>query len=399
MQADEHDRLLRYSNLGELARFTFELLKPDGLSNDADSVKKFRNAYREAEEFCAHPQGWLTITGPHGTGKTHMAAAIGNRLIDKGHVVFFAHVPDLLDHLRGTFGPSSDVAYSDLFEQVRTAPLLILDGLGSHSTTPWAEEKLRQIINHRYNAELPTVVTTANSLDDMDELIVSRLRAPGLGRILELRSTTPEQASRVGHIEPQMLKRMTFDTFDARGNNPNAGQRASLEAALSAAKNFAADPDGWLTLSGNTGVGKTHLAVAVAAERLATGAPVMFAFVPELMDYLRYTFGPESPVTYDRVFEQVKNTSLLILDDLGKEQSSKWAVEKLYQIIVHRHNARLPTVITSMMEFSDDLDPITSRVQDPSVSQLIRLDAPDYRNKQRRPAAQQRRGTRARPAG
>jgi DNA replication protein DnaC len=399
MQADEHDRLLRYSNLGELARFTFELLKPDGLSNDADSVKKFRNAYREAEEFCAHPQGWLTITGPHGTGKTHMAAAIGNRLIDKGHVVFFAHVPDLLDHLRGTFGPSSDVAYSDLFEQVRTAPLLILDGLGSHSTTPWAEEKLRQIINHRYNAELPTVVTTANSLDDMDELIVSRLRAPGLGRILELRSTTPEQASRVGHIEPQMLKRMTFDTFDARGNNPNAGQRASLEAALSAAKNFAADPDGWLTLSGNTGVGKTHLAVAVAAERLATGAPVMFAFVPELMDYLRYTFGPESPVTYDRVFEQVKNTSLLILDDLGKEQSSKWAVEKLYQIIVHRHNARLPTVITSMMEFSDDLDPITSRIQDPSVSQLIRLDAPDYRNKQRRPAAQQRRGTRARPAG
>ena len=399
MQADQHDRLLRYSNLGELARFTFELLKPDGLADDKDSVKKFRNAYREAEEFCARPQGWLTITGPHGTGKTHMAAAIGNRLIDRGHVVFFAHVPDLLDHLRGTFGPSSDVAYSDLFDQVRTAPLLILDGLGSHSTTPWAEEKLRQIINHRYNAELPTVVTTANSLDDMDELIVSRLRAPGLGRILELRSTTPEQASRVGHIEPQMLQRMTFETFDARGNNPNPGQRASLEAALSAAKNFAADTDGWLTLSGNTGVGKTHLAVAIAAERLATGAPVMFAFVPELMDYLRYTFGPESPVTYDRVFEQVKNTSLLILDDLGKEQSSKWAVEKLYQIIVHRHNARLPTVITSMMEFSDDLDPITSRVQDPSVSQLIRLDAPDYRNKQRRPAVRQRRGTRAKPAG
>jgi DNA replication protein DnaC len=399
MQADQHDRLLRYSNLGELARFTFELLKPDGLADDKDSVKKFRNAYREAEEFCAHPQGWLTITGPHGTGKTHMAAAIGNRLIDRGHVVFFAHVPDLLDHLRGTFGPSSDVAYSDLFDQVRTAPLLIFDGLGSHSTTPWAEEKLRQVINHRYNAELPTVVTTANSLDDMDELIVSRLRAPGLGRILELRSTTPEQASRVGHIEPQMLQRMTFETFDARGNNPNAGQRASLEAALSAAKNFAADPDGWLTLSGNTGVGKTHLAVAIAAERLATGSPVMFAFVPELMDYLRYTFGPESPVTYDRVFEQVKNTSLLILDDLGKEQSSKWAVEKLYQIIVHRHNARLPTVITSMMEFSDDLDPITSRVQDPSVSQLIRLDAPDYRNKQRRPGVRQRRGTRGRPAG
>ena len=396
MQADQHDRLLRYSNLGELARFTFGLLKPEGLTDNPESVKRFRNAYREAEEFCDRPRGWLTITGPHGSGKTHMAAAIGNRLIDSGHVVFFAHVPDLLDHLRGTFGPSSDVEYSDLFDLVRTTPLLILDGLGSHSTTPWAEEKLRQIINHRYNSELPTVVTTASPLDELDELITSRLRAPGLGRVLELRSTTPEQASRIGRVEPQMLQRMTFETFDARGNNPNAGQRASLAAALSAAKNFAADPDGWLTLSGNTGVGKTHLAVAIAAERIATGTPVMFAFVPELMDYLRYTFGPESPVTYDRVFEEVKNTRLLILDDLGKEQSSTWAVEKLYQIIVHRHNARLPTVITSMMEFSDDLDPITSRVQDPSVSQLVKLDAPDYRNKQRRPATRQRRPPRTR---
>lgn len=399
MQADQHERLLRYSNLGELARFTFDLLKPEGLTDDPESIKTFRNAYRESEEFCASPLGWLAIIGPHGSGKTHMAAAIGNRLIDNGHVVFFAHVPDLLDHLRATFGPTSDVAYSELFDQVRTTPLLILDGLGSHSTTPWAEEKLRQIINQRYNAELPTVITTASHLDQLDELIASRLRAPGFGRVLELRSRTPEPASRLGHIEPQMLQRMTFDTFDARGNNPNTGQRASLEAALNAAKNFAADPDGWLTLSGPTGVGKTHLAVAISATRIATGAPVMFTFVPELMDYLRYTFGPESPVTYDRVFEEVKNTHLLILDDLGKEQSSAWAVEKLYQIIVHRHNARLPTVITSMMEFGDNLDPITSRIQDPSVSQLIRLNAPDYRNKQRRPTVRQRKTSRVRPPG
>ena len=70
MQADQHDRLLRYSNLGELARFTFGLLKPEGLTGDLESVKRFRNAYREAEEFCDRPRGWLTITGPHGSGKT-----------------------------------------------------------------------------------------------------------------------------------------------------------------------------------------------------------------------------------------------------------------------------------------------------------------------------------------
>jgi DNA replication protein DnaC len=382
--------MLRYSNLAYVARFTFETLDSEGLADDSESRQRFRTAVHMAQEFCERPAGWLVITGPPGSGKTHLAAAIGRSCIDRGQVVFFTHVPDLLDHLRSTFSPVSDIGYSDLFEQVRGAPLLILDGLGSHSTTAWAQEKLRQLINHRYSAELPTVVTTAGPMEELDEHILSRLRAPGLSRVLELRAREPEPDSRMGRIEPQMLRRMTFETFDARGNNPNAGQRASLEAAFQAAKNFAADPDGWLTLSGETGVGKTHLAVAVAAQRIEAGGAVHFAFVPELMDYLRYTFSPESKVTYDRVFEEVKNAPLLVLDDLGKERSSGWAVEKLYQIIVHRHNARLPTVITSMMDFSDDLDPITSRVQDPSVSQLVRLDAPDYRNKQRRPPPRRR---------
>ena len=391
-------RLLRYSNLGNLARFTFHSLSPEGRSEDRDSRALFAEAAQTAARYAENPSGWLVLTGPHGSGKTHLAAAIGNKCIADGHIVFFVHVPDLLDHLRATFGPTSEVSYSDLFEQVRNIPLLILDGLGSHATTPWAEEKLRQIINHRYNAALPTVVTTAGEMGEIDSYIRSRLQAPDLSRVLELRAGTPDRMPRLGRIEPAMLQRMTFESFDVRGNNPSAGQRASLEAAYRAAKNFAADPDGWLTLSGGTGVGKTHLAVAIAAQHTGSGKSVFFAFVPDLMDYLRDTFIPDSPITYDDLFEGVRNSPLLILDDLGKERRSPWAIEKLYQIIVHRHNARLPTVITSMMEFRDELDPITSRVQDPSVSQLIPIEAPDYRNKKRRPQAPRRTGPRKRPA-
>ena len=298
--------------------------------------------------------------------------------------MFFVHVPDLLDHLRASFGPGSEVSYTDLFEQVENTPLLILDGLGSHSTTSWAEEKLRQIINHRYAAEIPTVVTIAGELRDVDPYVSSRLEAPGLSRVIQTMPQQPDRAPRLGRIEPVMLRRMTFESFDVRGNNPSASQLASLEAAHQAAKNFASDPDGWLTLFGETGVGKTHLAVAVASTYLSRGTTVFFAFVPELLDYLRYTFSPESPVTYDHLFEEVKNSPLLILDDLGQERSSPWAVEKLYQIIVHRHNARLPTVITTMVEFTKERGPVGSRVQDPSDGQLIRVEAPDYRNKKRR---------------
>jgi len=84
-------------------------------------------------------------------------------------------VPDLLDHLRSTFGPNSNVTYDELFEEVRSAPMLILDDLGTQNATSWAREKLYQILNHRYVSNAPTVITTANSIDEVDPRIRSRM--------------------------------------------------------------------------------------------------------------------------------------------------------------------------------------------------------------------------------
>ena len=381
LKEEQSARLLRYSNLGYLARFNFETLNPKGRADDPESQRLFESAHAAALEYVESRTGWLVFVGPNGSGKTHLAAAIANRCIDQGHPAFFVHTPDLLDHLRSSYAPASEVSYSDLFEQVKNTPLLVLDDLGIQSSTPWAMEKLRQIVNHRFSGGLPTIITTATELDEIDPYIRSRLQSDGLSRVMVVARQQQSHVTSLGRIDNEMSRRMTFDAFSPGGNNPSEGQRSSLEAAFQAAKNFAADPDGWLTLFGSTGVGKTHLAVAVGVERMNQGQPVFFAFVPELLDYLRYTFTPDSRVTYDRVFDEIKNAPLLILDDLGQEQSSPWANEKLYQIIVHRHNGRLPTVITSMMDFTDERGPISSRIQDPSVGQLIRLDAPDYRIK------------------
>jgi len=138
-------------------------------------MKSLQKALKVAHSYAERPKGWLVFMGSYGSGKTHLAAAIANYRARLGDPPLFIMVPDLLDHLRATFSPNSSVAFDRRFDEIRTAPLLILDDLGTQSMTPWVREKLYQLFNYRYNAELPTVITTSDSMDEMDARIRSRL--------------------------------------------------------------------------------------------------------------------------------------------------------------------------------------------------------------------------------
>jgi DNA replication protein DnaC len=136
-------------------------------------------AYRLAFDFAKNPDGWLVFMGETGCGKTHLASAIVNYRYEIGKPSLFVVVPDFLDHLRSAFNPESKISYDQLFESVKTAPLLVLDDFGEQTTNPWVKEKLYQLINYRYNSRLPTIITTRLSLDeimnDVDPSISSRL--------------------------------------------------------------------------------------------------------------------------------------------------------------------------------------------------------------------------------
>ena len=135
-----------------------------------------QEAYQEAVTYAENPKGWLLLVGPNGCGKTHLAAAIANQSLDGGAVVLFAVVPDLLDHLRAAFAPTANEVYDQLFAKMREAELLVLDDLGSQHSSPWANEKLFQLLNYRYNMGMPTVVTAnPKGLQGTDERIRSRL--------------------------------------------------------------------------------------------------------------------------------------------------------------------------------------------------------------------------------
>lgn len=161
------EKLLRMSNLEPFRTKTF--------ANFDRAIPGVQRAYARAVEFARMPKGWLVLIGGFGCGKTHLAAAIANEVLEINYEVLFTVVPDLLDHLRSTFGPTSEVAYDERFEQIRSAKLLILDDLGTENATPWAREKLYQIINHRYNYALPTVITTNREPKDIDPRVLSRL--------------------------------------------------------------------------------------------------------------------------------------------------------------------------------------------------------------------------------
>src|SRR5579859_4367356 len=133
-------------------------------------------AYDAAITFAREPKGWLLLIGPNGCGKTHLAAAIANQSLDDGALVLFATVPDLLDHLRAAFAPTATEVYDKLFGRMREAEVLVLDDLGAQQSTPWANEKLFQLFNYRYNNRFPTIITAnPKGLEGLDQRIYSRI--------------------------------------------------------------------------------------------------------------------------------------------------------------------------------------------------------------------------------
>lgn len=104
----------------------------------------------------------LFITGPKGTGKTHLAAAIANQLMRQGIGVICMTMIDLLDRIKETYAQRRqwEASEGDVLNTYKEVPLLIIDDMGKEPPTEWAVSKIYAIINARYEAYLPTIVTT-----------------------------------------------------------------------------------------------------------------------------------------------------------------------------------------------------------------------------------------------
>lgn len=171
-QAQQMERvrlLIGQSGMGaRFLRRTFETFTVDNTNRHAyTAAREFADNFDKMLPFDGAPEpgkNGLFICGDPGTGKTHLAAAIANQLLHKGRAVVCMTMIDLLKRIRRTFSPGGgeESAVLDIY---KTVQLLIIDDMGKEPPTEWAVSTIYDIINGRYEAYLPTIVTTNYGTD------------------------------------------------------------------------------------------------------------------------------------------------------------------------------------------------------------------------------------------
>jgi DNA replication protein DnaC len=111
----------------------------------------------------------LLFIGPCGVGKTHLAVALINEMIEQKSVpCYFCDFRELIRRIQNTYSPDSPMTESEVLSPIFKKDILVLDELGAKRTTAWVEEMVFYIVNHRYNNKKLTVFTS-NYPDHSDD--------------------------------------------------------------------------------------------------------------------------------------------------------------------------------------------------------------------------------------
>jgi DNA replication protein DnaC len=155
-------------------------------------------------------------------------------------------------------------------------------------------------------------------------------------------------------------------------------------------------PDKNIALHGNTGCGKTHLAVSTLREMIQKDTipdyhdysgytqihGAMFITVPNLLMEIRASFKDNLGETEKEIVGRYVTYPLLILDDLGSDRATEWAIETLYLIIDGRDSNLKPTFITTNLSVQEIESHYGARIASRIAGmQIVNINLPDYRKK------------------
>ncbi len=169
------------------------------------------------------------------------------------------------------------------------------------------------------------------------------------------------------------FKQRIFENFIPESNTQKA-----YEVALE----FQPKGNGLLFL-GACGVGKTHLAAAIANKQIGK-MPTLFISCPDFLFELREGINKKGKPSH--LFDLARRVQLLILDDIGAEKSSEWVQETLFVLINYRYEQMLPTILTSNCSLKELEEKVGERITSRMIEmcRCIRMNGEDWRVKVRK---------------
>lgn len=155
---------------------------------------------------------------------------------------------------------------------------------------------------------------------------------------------------------PRRYEQCAFENFHIRKDQETGNANPSLAAAKLYAERFVEEypTDFGLLFVGPTGVGKTHLAVAILRELiLRKGVECLFYDFRDLLKEIQDSYNPVSQSSELRILQPVQDVEVLLLDELSGANPSDWVKETLAHLINSRYNQKKVTLITTTLPFGE----------------------------------------------
>jgi DNA replication protein DnaC len=163
------------------------------------------------------------------------------------------------------------------------------------------------------------------------------------------------EALQEGSGIPPNYVRATLDNFQIPQDNPVA--RTGLGTVLMQVRSFVREfpnPDRpGLLLAGDTGTGKTHLAVAALKAIIDKGHEGIFFDYQNLLDRIRSSYDKTSGSSDKETYRSAMDAEVLLLDDLGSHRVTEWVEDTVTSIVTYRCNHRKPLIATTNLSPDD----------------------------------------------